>query len=59
MATISTQFKGLVRFDVHKFQDSRFELHVKHTKGWKPFLVFTAGDVMRLFSKKQLIKRKR
>lgn len=57
MATVSTHFKGLVQFDVHKFKESRFELHVKHVKGWKPLFVFTAGDIMKLFKKKQLIKR--
>lgn len=51
MATVSTHFKGSVRLDVHKLQDSRFELHVKHAKGWRPLFVLTAADIIKLFNK--------
>lgn len=56
MATISTHFKGKVQFDVHHFSSSRFELHVKHVKGWRPLFVFTAADLMKLFKTKRKIK---
>jgi len=56
MTTIATEFKGRVKLDVHHFANSRFELHVKHTKGWKPFIVVTAGDFMKLFNKRRKVK---
>lgn len=57
MATITTHFMGKVQLDVHEFAKSRFELHVKHVKGWRPLFIFTAADIAKLFAKKQLTKR--